>query len=35
MIIGVYSIKDALVGYDRVFTAPSKAVAIRVFGALS
>ena len=32
MIIGVYSIKDALVGYDRVFTAPSKAVAIRVFG---
>ena len=32
MIIGVYSIKDALVGYDRVFTAPSKAVATRVFG---
>ena len=32
MIIGVYSIKDALVGYDRVFTAPSKAVAIRIFG---
>ena len=31
MIIGVYSIKDALVGYDRVFTAPSKAVATRVF----
>lgn len=32
MIIGVYSIKDALVGYDRIFTAPSKSVATRVFG---
>lgn len=31
MILTVYAIKDSLVGFDRLFTAPSDAVATRIF----